>query len=143
MLVYHVTAFVLFILAVSKTNGKFIRGPYLTNWTDAKAFCDEQHHGLATITDAISLGAAQTECFKEGFSAMGCWFGLSAVLEQEHSTIVDWTVYGPGVPDAANWNGHRGFAAENKIYLLGYTDDAWVLDLDTQIWTTDSSVTLN
>eukprot|EP01084_Bolivina_argentea_P094579 170035_1 len=80
--IYQLATYVLFTLPIWTTNGKFIRGPFLTNWTDAKAFCDEQHQGLATITDAISLGAAQTECFKEGYSAMGCWFGLSAVLEQ-------------------------------------------------------------
>eukprot|EP01084_Bolivina_argentea_P162350 282558_1 len=74
---------------------------------------------------------------------MGCWFGLSAVVEQQHSTIVDWTLYGPGVPDGgAKWFFHRGgyFAAENKIYLLGGppTTEAWVLDLDSQTWTTET-----
>eukprot|EP01084_Bolivina_argentea_P250311 419325_1 len=73
---------------------------------------------------------------------MGCWLGLSAVLEQQHSTIVDWTLYGPGVPGGgAKWYWHRGgyFAAANKIYLLGggSTAEAWVLDLDSQTWTTD------
>eukprot|EP01084_Bolivina_argentea_P276278 471395_1 len=73
---------------------------------------------------------------------MGCWFGLSDVLEKQHSTIVDLTLYVPGVQDGgAKWHFHRGgyFAAENKIYLLGgdVVAEAWVLDLDSQTWTTD------
>eukprot|EP01083_Nonionella_stella_P249208 861986_1 len=107
--IYQLATYVLFTLPIWTTNGKFIRGPFLTNWTDAKAFCDEEYEGFATITDAVELAEAQTECFKPGFSAMGCWIGLSAEINQEHSTIVDWTLYGPGVPDgAAKWSYHRG-----------------------------------
>ncbi len=80
MSVYQLVTYVLFILRIWRINAKFIRGTSLTNWADAKEFCDEEYEGIATISDAVELGEAQTECFKEGFSAMGCWIGLSAVI---------------------------------------------------------------
>eukprot|EP01084_Bolivina_argentea_P105687 189270_1 len=130
------------IIYVNIINGGFIRGESTTNWTDAKAFCEENYDGLATINNAVELAESQTECFKSGFSASGCWIGLTATIDPDDQTVTNWEFYEGGLPETPSAP-YGGIAVENEIYLIGPSTDAWVLDLDTNKWSTDGSVSIS
>eukprot|EP01084_Bolivina_argentea_P105686 189267_1 len=130
------------IIYVNIINGGFIRGESTTNWTDAKAFCEENYDGLATINNAVELAESQTECFKSGFSASGCWIGLTATIDPDDQTVTNWEFYEGGLPETPSAP-YGGIAVENEIYLIGPSTDAWVLDLDTNKWSTDDSVSIS
>ncbi len=88
------TAISIILLPISLTARNYVKGTVRMTWSEAKAFCDAEYAGLATITTPSENGQAQQVCF-ETLADVGCWTGLNArsnpcTWEWDDGTAVDY-----------------------------------------------------